>query len=418
MIYAQLFRRLLIFELLSVFCFAGCESPTSEMPVRETLTPVAAMRVTRLESYSIARTFYGRVRSVRRSDVSFEIAGTVADVLVEEGQQVRAGELLIKIDHATLRAEREMLIAKRRTEGAQLNKLAAGQRKEVIDAARADVAKFEAQFTRASLSQGRLRNLARDGVATQEDYERSLYEARALKAASNSSKAKLNELVAGTRGEDVQIQQSRIAEIDAELGLVDAKLKQTSLHAPYHANVLKRHVNKGSTVQPGQIVMQLLEAGKYEAVLSLPLARFTPNTVMKDVAVREMTFPVSQQRALRTVDADTRTIQVVLSLEKPDGLVDGESCNVQVVQNVSHRCIALPITAVVPSVRGLWSCYVLQQDRERACYVCRRSDVTIHHTDGETVYVDASLQDNQLVVVDGLHKLAPGIGVQIVGESQ
>ncbi|MEL7416770.1 MAG: efflux RND transporter periplasmic adaptor subunit, partial [Pseudomonadota bacterium] len=68
------------------------------------LPKVAVMRLDRSESYDLTRRFIGQVEATRSTDLAFERGGTVAEVLVEEGESVVAGEIVATLDIRSLEA--------------------------------------------------------------------------------------------------------------------------------------------------------------------------------------------------------------------------------------------------------------------------------------------------------------------------
>ena len=80
--------------------------------------------------------FYGNVE-IRQVDVGFRVGGRLTDLLVEEGDSVRAGDLLARLDDDTLAAQAQQAQAQLAREKANLQRLESGYRSEEIAAARA-----------------------------------------------------------------------------------------------------------------------------------------------------------------------------------------------------------------------------------------------------------------------------------------
>ncbi len=90
----------------------------------------------------------------RSVDLSTEIGGRVAALPVEEGQVVRAGDVLINLDTDLLAAQREVLAAQVAIAEAQRDQLAAGARPEIIAQGQAQVALAQAAVDAASVALG------------------------------------------------------------------------------------------------------------------------------------------------------------------------------------------------------------------------------------------------------------------------
>jgi multidrug resistance efflux pump len=116
----------LLLVLIILALVAGCSSSTAKTP-----TP-AATPSAKKASASGGASAQGYVTPVRHADLSFRTGGRVAEVLVKEGDQVKAGQPLVKLQDAELKAA---LAAAQ----AELKRLQAGSRQEEIAAAQADL---------------------------------------------------------------------------------------------------------------------------------------------------------------------------------------------------------------------------------------------------------------------------------------
>lgn len=72
---------------------------------------VTALAATELASYEVEQRFVGRIAARRESEVGFELSGAVAQMRVEEGDEVASGEVLAELDQALLLARQAELEA-------------------------------------------------------------------------------------------------------------------------------------------------------------------------------------------------------------------------------------------------------------------------------------------------------------------
>ncbi len=85
-------------------------------------------------------------------EVAAEIGGRIADLPVEEGQEVQAGEVLARLDDSVLQAQREVLLAQVDLAIAQRDRVAAGVRPELIRQAEGQVAAAQAAVDAARVA--------------------------------------------------------------------------------------------------------------------------------------------------------------------------------------------------------------------------------------------------------------------------
>lgn len=383
-----------------------------------TVLVVNAIRVSAQPEFSYPIVFYGRIQTSRRSSLSFEFAGQISELLVDEGQTIAAGQPMARLDTEILQAERKSLIASRNVEASILQRLENGERKEVIAAARASVLRLKADTERAIRNRNRLEKLNSENVATKSDYEKAYFEVLSLQAAISEADARLDELVAGTRKEDLEAQRLRIAQFDTQLDLLETRIKKSTIYSPFDAHVLKRTADEGVIIQSGEPVFVIAATGTREAKFSLPIPQVESALNATTIRVGTESLETTGCRVVSSVSVGTRAVDVVYDLAKAENLVEGQTCELPLVVTVQTKCFELPMSALVPSVRGLWSVYRLEKGDDANNYRVLREDVTINHTDGKFAYVEGVLPEDSLIVRDGVHKLVPGMTVRVKDEGQ
>lgn len=149
----------------------------------------------------------GEVQARRKADLSFRVPGTIDELLVEEGQMVRPGEALVRLDLAELELAIRQAEAGLAQAQAGYERLAEGARPEDIAAARAQVAQ----------AQGALRQA--QGSVTAEDIA-------AAEASLASAIARQAEVAAGPKTTDLQQAEAGVAQARANL-----EMQRTNLSA-------------------------------------------------------------------------------------------------------------------------------------------------------------------------------------------
>jgi HlyD family secretion protein len=178
------------------------------------------------------------------------VPGRIAAILVEEGQFVTTGTVLVELEsgpeQAALRAaEAEVTVAQ-----AQLARARGGVRPEDLDALRTDA---EAAQTRASSSAAvltRLETAARGGGVTVDEVDRARRQADAerLSALTAVSRARAGQ---SGRREDVTVAQAQYESSVARREQARAALERLRIVAPIDGEVLEIHYRIGEYVQPG-----------------------------------------------------------------------------------------------------------------------------------------------------------------------
>ena len=193
----------------------------------------------------------GRIEGVTPEvELRPQIAGRVAEVLVEEGQQVQSGEALLRLEDQQYRHEVALAAADVETARAELSRLINGAHpKQRLEAAALYQAKL-AEFERAQLSWRRISELHQSrAVAQQEaDNQRTLVDA--LRAEVEAFKARLDLLNAPPREDEVAIAQAKLRAAEARLELAKVQLERTVLRAPMRGQILRRDADCGELTGP------------------------------------------------------------------------------------------------------------------------------------------------------------------------
>lgn len=413
-------NNLFFFFILMILILPGCNEIKSGDSENQspTVLPVSVINVNKIQEFSYPITYYGRVQARRRSLLSFEIPGKLLSLEYDEGDLVDKDKQMAKLDISLLAIEKMQLVAKKNVEKTILLRLENGEREETIEAAVAIVNRTKAETNKAEKELERIKKLRKSGVSTDSEYDEALYRYKALEAACFAEEARLKELQTGSRKEDIEAQKNRIIELDTQIERLDIQIEKATLKSPYNGYVIKRLVDEGVVIKEGDPVFEIAELSEYEARFSIPVNKLSQINRIEHVSIGKSDYPVTNVRTVSDVSDATRTVDIVLELRGSDNLIKGQTCILKLEEVVKGEYVKLPVSTLAPSVRGLWFCYRLQELKESSTYKLIREEVAINHTDGNHLFVETSLPENSLIVANGVHKLVPGMVVQIKEENR
>ena len=195
-------------------------------------------------------TLFGNV-DIREVNLAFRTGGRVAEIKVDEGSLVHAGDLIATLDTEPLRnalANAEGAVA---AIGARAAMLHRGYRTEDVDQAKARLELAQAALKEAQQQLVRQQAMAPSGAAPQ----RSLDNAQSLRdqaaAQVRSAEQALHELSGGYRKEEIAEADGQLAQAKAGLDTARLNLRDAQLTAPSDGVILTRAVEKGSMVAAG-----------------------------------------------------------------------------------------------------------------------------------------------------------------------
>jgi len=199
---------------------------------------------------------YGNV-DIRETQLAFNGSEHIANIMVEEGEYVKKGQLLASLHNEILKAQLAEAQAILEAQKQTLAKLKAGARKEEINKARAEWNAAKAQSKVALSSYKRLASLLRKRVTTQEEVDKARALADSSQAQAEAIRYALLLLQSGTRKEDIAAAEAVLTSREASVRLVKQKLEDTKLIAPSDGIIRNRILEVGSMAFPQTSVMTL-----------------------------------------------------------------------------------------------------------------------------------------------------------------
>lgn len=197
--------------------------------------------------------YYGNV-DIREVALGFRVAGRLDELAVDEGDRVREGQVLARLDAEPLRRELAEATANARAIEARLALFHAGYRPEDVAQAEALLDERRAGLTSAEQNLARLEQLRDTGAIT----ARSLDEAV---AARDEARARLRQAAhgaaqfrAGFRHEEINEAQANLGRARAAAAQAELKLADAALVAPADGVVLTRAAERGAILSAGTTV--------------------------------------------------------------------------------------------------------------------------------------------------------------------
>lgn len=197
---------------------------------------------------------YGNV-DIRQVDLAFRVPGRIAAVLVDEGDRVKAGDVLAELDAQPYRDALAKATAERDAALAAMNKYHAGFRAEDIAQAKAEVAQLQAQVENADRLARRRKDLLKDAAVSVEESESAAYSRDALRAQLLKARKALDLQLAGYRAEDVAAAEASYRSAQASVETAETDLADTRIVCPSDGRVLSRVREPGAVVAGAATVL-------------------------------------------------------------------------------------------------------------------------------------------------------------------
>lgn len=343
----------------------------------ETTLPVVAVQPAAQDDVEIYGEYVGRVRAQQFVEVRARVEGYLEKMLFEEGTYVKKNQVLFIINPDQYRAK--------------------------VDKARAQLKKDESQEQKAKRDLERIRPLYEQNAASQLDLDNAI-------AAYETAKA------------SVAMSRADLAQSELELGY-------TTVRSPIAGHISERNVDLGTLVGPG--------------AKSLLATIVKSDTVLIDFSMTALDYLKSKERnvdfsqkdenrawqpyvtitladntvylhkgmvdfAEPTVDPNTGTFSVRAEMPNPErAILPGQFTKVKVLLDVREKATVVPTRAISIEKGG-------------AHIFVMRADSTVEKRFIETgpefqnnMVVERGLNPGENVVVEGYHKLTPGMKVKV-----
>lgn len=197
-------------------------------------------------------------------------AERIVAIQVREGEQVAAGQPLLQLDPAHTRSELAAAQAQVRQQHEVLAELETGPRVEDIDRARANLAAAQAQAREARAYYDRLAPLKGQGYVAAADLDRARAAAGNAAGQVAAAQAALDELLHGTRPEQIAQAQAAVAAAEAEASAQQVLLGKLDIVAPRAGRVDSLPYKLGDQAPVGAPVAILLAGDAPYARIYVP----------------------------------------------------------------------------------------------------------------------------------------------------
>ncbi|KOP24051.1 RND transporter [Hapalosiphon sp. MRB220] len=384
--------------------------------------PVVVATVTR-KTIPVEVQQTGTVTAYSTVAVKSQIAGQLTGVYFQEGQDVKKGQLLFKVDSRSQQAALMQAQANREKAVAQVKQSQANLAKAVaqVNQDKANLVKDQAQTKNALTQAQRYSGLYTQGAISKEQVDQYQTTADAQKATVMADQQAIANSVAAVDAAKADVNNTKAAVSAAEADVDNAKiqLSYSSIYSPIDGRTGSLNVNQGnlikdndtnplvtiSQIRPIYVTFSLPqrllpELNKYRAEGKLQVNALIPNDDRPEQG--EISFVNSG------VDTSTGTIQIKGRFANTDGrLSPGQFVNVVLKLTEAPNAIVVPTPAVQTGQQGQFV-YVLNSDQ-----TVDVRPVVVGNTVGNDTVIKQGLNPGEQIVTDGQFNLRPKAKVQI-----
>lgn len=223
------------------------------------IAAVVVWRLMQADNAPTHLTLYGDV-DLRQVQLSFNNSERIAAVLVQEGDRVKQGQLLARLDTARLEPQLAQAEAQAAAQLQILKRLRSGSRPEEIAQARANLQAAQADLANARQQYERWKSAAEMSAGRavrQQDVDNARTAVQVAEAKLAVVQKTLDLAVAGPRREEIDENEARLRAFEAQASVLRQQLKDAQLIAPVDAVIRTRVMEPGEMASPQRPVFSL-----------------------------------------------------------------------------------------------------------------------------------------------------------------
>jgi HlyD family secretion protein len=325
----------------------------------------------------------GEIKPRNYINLGANAQGPITDLLVKEGDRVRKGQVVARIEHIQPQADVQ---AQRAAVASALADSAAAEaglkaQDDTITTAQATLDRFKSELERQKLLLARQESLWREQLIAKQDYEQKKADYDSAEAAVRENAAHLAQMQSQRAQVAAQLAsaQRRVAQAQAGLTRLDDVLARFDVLAPLDGVVTNLPVRKGETVVPGiqnspaSTIMTIadmslitaevkvdetdivnIQLGQVASVTldAMPNRKFTGKVIeIGNSAILRSTGLAASQST--TSNQEAKDFKVVIALsDPPEEIRPGLSCTAKITTATRHDVLMIPIQALTVRKRG------------------------------------------------------------------
>jgi RND family efflux transporter MFP subunit len=326
----------------------------------------------------------GYVTARRAATVSSKVTGKVAEVLIEEGMKVDAGQVLARLDASNAEASL---------------KLAQAQ----LESSRKALNETMASLEQAERELRRVTKLATEKIATQADLDRADADVKVLKARLES-------------------QEASVAVADRQAATLQLQLDDTVIRAPFAGVVTAKNA------QPGEMISPMSAGGSFTRTGIGTIVDMSSLEIEVDVNESYINRVVPEQRVEATLDSypdwriPSKVIAIIPTADRQKATVKVrvgfEKLDPRILPDMGVKVAFQGKEASQPGVRAITvpKSAVRQRDGKEIVWVVtnnrvERRAVTLGGTVGDQTTIAAGLNGGERIVIEGPENLADNAAV-------
>lgn len=199
--------------------------------------------------------------------VSSKVAGQIQKIYKDEGDNVKAGDTLLTVDHDLLAIQLKQAEAGKDFAEAQLGLMRQGARSEDISQAEENRRQAQINLNLAQSDKDRMTKLYEAKSVTKKQYEDALARFQLSEAQLNAAQDNLKKMKHLARPEEIQQSEANLEKAVASVNLLKKNIQDSYVTSPINGIMVKKFVEAGETVGPNSSLFRISDLSVVDLVI-------------------------------------------------------------------------------------------------------------------------------------------------------
>ena len=307
------------------------------------------------------------------ANLASPVAGVVAQVLCQIGQQIHAKEAVIQLDDRLTKSAEEQAAAALAQAQASLAALKATPRPDQLQIAQLTVEKSQSALQFSEKNYDRLKQLATEQGTSGKSVEQAAMELAATRTDVAVSQKQLALLKSSPTPEELHQEEAKVAQATAALATARMQRQMMTIISPIDATVVAVTVNPGESVDITKTLVQLVAMDRLMVDIGVPADQLPANAdgLIAQILSSSTTRSGDSDSALLgkvafvSPQVDAKNGSVVVGIDLPPGtaLRPGLTVRVRIITEEHKGVLVVPREAVVSDENGDSVISLLEKDQ-------------------------------------------------------
>jgi len=389
------------------------EDNATDQVQQERVIPVQVAKVQRGDIRSFL-TVSGLVEPKETVRVYAKTVGQAKEILVQEGDDVKKDDILVRMDDEQIRLQVAQARATLDSAQASLEKVQAGARPQEISQAEAAMRQAKINLDSAEENYLRMEKLFSEGAVSEQQYDQAKGQYEIAEAQYQSANESYKLVMEGASQQDIRAVEAQVRQAQSALEIAQSQLNNSIVKAPINGKVTSISVKTGELVSSAVPLLSILDVSELYIKAGISEKDIASIQIGQEAEILIDAFPQEKFYGEVTsrgvmVDPTSKSMEIKIKIIEPHvDIPPGVFARADIMIENKPDALIIPSTALTRKTEGLYV-YVLNDDRDR---VEKRAIVTGMIQDNQVEVVEG-LQENEVVVILGNIDLQEGDQVRV-----